>query len=251
MKAYIVYFSGTGNTKYVAETFKKNFEYKDIKAELINIEKEESIKYDGDYYVFACPTHIEVCPSIFVQWIKKIKKVVQKKCIVVSTQAAKSSSVPRQISRILARKGFRIIVRDCIVMPNNFYVVSFKENTKDEIENLKNTAKDNIESITTEFLQENVSKKGANEFRLALGKITYKALEKIYLKRWAKKKLTVDYNKCISCGKCEEVCPTGNIKMNEGKISFEDKCLCCQRCIHSCPSNAFMYKQKHFTQYKL
>jgi NAD-dependent dihydropyrimidine dehydrogenase PreA subunit len=49
---------------------------------------------------------------------------------------------------------------------------------------------------------------------------------------------TVDKDKCIDCGKCIKDCPTNNIKVEDGKITFSKNCICCVRCSFNCPTNA-------------
>ena len=45
--------------------------------------------------------------------------------------------------------------------------------------------------------------------------------------------------KCISCGKCERVCPSSAIKMNEfPELAYPDKCWHCTACIKECPAKA-------------
>nr|MCR4929924.1 EFR1 family ferrodoxin [Lachnospiraceae bacterium] len=51
-------------------------------------------------------------------------------------------------------------------------------------------------------------------------------------------KLKVDINKCVGCGKCEKICPMGNIKIENGKAVSKDKCTMCYRCINLCPNQA-------------
>lgn len=48
-------------------------------------------------------------------------------------------------------------------------------------------------------------------------------------------------NKCISCGKCENVCPLKNIHLKEGKPIWGNNCTHCMACICSCPKAAIEY----------
>lgn len=47
---------------------------------------------------------------------------------------------------------------------------------------------------------------------------------------------------CTLCGKCVHVCPSGNISLTNGKITFSDKCVACLGCYHRCPQKAIRYK---------
>jgi NAD-dependent dihydropyrimidine dehydrogenase PreA subunit len=51
--------------------------------------------------------------------------------------------------------------------------------------------------------------------------------------------LIVDPDRCIACGKCEEVCPYGAIEVIDGEAVI-DPALChfCYRCVEICPEGA-------------
>jgi NAD-dependent dihydropyrimidine dehydrogenase PreA subunit len=51
--------------------------------------------------------------------------------------------------------------------------------------------------------------------------------------------LTVDPDRCIACGKCEEVCPYGAVEVIDGNAVI-DPVLChfCFRCVEICPEGA-------------
>jgi polyferredoxin len=56
-------------------------------------------------------------------------------------------------------------------------------------------------------------------------------------------KISVDYDKCVSCGKCERACPSNamtNILKQEGTIP---DCFSCGSCIESCPTKAVSFKK--------
>lgn len=54
------------------------------------------------------------------------------------------------------------------------------------------------------------------------------------------KKFTVS-DVCVSCGKCEKVCPLGNIRMENGRPVWGEHCTHCMACISGCPAEAIEY----------
>ena len=49
---------------------------------------------------------------------------------------------------------------------------------------------------------------------------------------------------CTLCGKCAENCPAENITIADGKVKFGNRCIACQACYHRCPSRAVLYLNK-------
>ncbi len=49
-------------------------------------------------------------------------------------------------------------------------------------------------------------------------------------------------DECTGCGLCEELCPEGVIKIQEGKPVWTEKtCVLCLACYHHCPVNAIQH----------
>lgn len=64
------------------------------------------------------------------------------------------------------------------------------------------------------------------------------------------KDLTVN-DACVGCGMCARLCPTANIKIENGRPVFGDKCLSCGACIQNCPQNALHHnKEKSGARYR-
>lgn len=53
----------------------------------------------------------------------------------------------------------------------------------------------------------------------------------------------VDKEKCIDCGKCEDVCPSEVYSMDKGELEIilPDDCIFCNGCIPVCPTNALSW----------
>ncbi len=54
--------------------------------------------------------------------------------------------------------------------------------------------------------------------------------------------ITIDRQKCISCGKCESICPGDLIRLtgpeNKAEIICNEDCWDCFACTKKCPTNA-------------
>ena len=52
-------------------------------------------------------------------------------------------------------------------------------------------------------------------------------------------RITCDKSKCVSCGKCKQVCPM-NVDMTDNSRKRENgtECILCMECVKACPKNA-------------
>lgn len=250
MKGCIVYFSGTGNTEFVAKAIKNEFAQKDVLCDTYEITKNTGFEDKYDFYVFGGPIYAEMLPDFFTDWVKKnITKGKGRKCIVFSTQANKVASGPAVLAKDLRKIGFEVVIEDCIVMPNNYYLVLFKKFTEERVNEAVNNAKERAKVIVDKFLNNEKQLRNVKG-REIWGKPTFWLFVR-WSKKWAKKALSVDMNKCTRCGFCQKACPVKNIEVSSDKVIFFENCSSCQRCVHKCPKNAFLHKNKIVEQYKL
>ncbi len=55
--------------------------------------------------------------------------------------------------------------------------------------------------------------------------------------------IVFDYEACIKCGKCEKICPSIAIAMEEyPRLRYADKCWHCCACVKECPARAIRLK---------
>jgi ferredoxin len=46
---------------------------------------------------------------------------------------------------------------------------------------------------------------------------------------------------CIHCGRCERICPVDNIRLEDGRPTWQHHCEQCMACIAWCPAKAIQY----------
>ena len=59
--------------------------------------------------------------------------------------------------------------------------------------------------------------------------------------------LKIDNDRCIGCTHCMKECPTGAIRIRDGKaLIHKDWCVDCGECLKSCPTEAIYVEQDDF-----
>ena len=48
---------------------------------------------------------------------------------------------------------------------------------------------------------------------------------------------------CISCGICDKVCPVENIRQVDGHPMWGNQCIHCMACVHACPQQVIQYRK--------
>lgn len=247
MKGILYYFSGTGNTKWIADRFKDNFRLHNMDLKMINIESLEEISMRGcDFLIIGSSVYAEVAPKIVDDFLNRLPSTKKNiKVIVYSTQGAKSAAATSIISKKLQNKGFRVVIQTSVKMPNNYYFAVGKKPTVNEQKKMLYDAEKKVKALTDCFFENREVKESVFFARVFLGRMSGKTFRRVLPKLSRNITATED---CIKCGLCLRNCPKNNITFENGHAIFHSKCMLCLRCIHVCPINAIRYKGKKINQ---
>lgn len=247
MKGVLYYFSGTGNTKWVADRFKESFKLYDINIDLVNIESAEEISIKPyNFFIIGSPVHAEAAPKIVDDFLGRLPKEESRlRAIVYSTQGAKSAAAASIVSKKLEQKGYNVIIQSNIAMPNNYYFGVGRLPTENMQKKMLEEAVEKVEILTKNFIENKHIKECNSLFRRVIGKVSEKAYRSMLPK--LSKNIT-STKECSKCGLCLRNCPKGNITFENGHAIFHSNCILCLRCIHICPINAITYKGKKINQ---
>jgi ferredoxin len=249
MKAKLYYFSGTGNTKFVADKFREQFRKygKELELELINIEYAEEVDLkDCKYLIIGTPIHAEMPPRVIIDFMGKLPHGNSEiKCVVYTTQGANGRASVEYLKRMLVKKGYNVLIQTCFRMANNYYFGTGIERTEEEIACYCKKAEEKIKNITEKLFKNENVRESASGIKIFMSKIASNGFYKFLPKLSSNLASTAD---CIKCGLCLRNCPKGNITFEEGRAIFHGKCIMCTRCIHLCPINAIRYKGKKINQ---
>lgn len=233
----IIYFTGTGNSRYVAESVGN-----EIGDEVVNafnsIRHDQAASFSSERpYVFVCPTYAWRIPRLFQSFIEKSSFSGNNKAYFVMDCGGEIGNASPYIKKLCDLKKFEYMGVFEIVMPEN-YIALFAVPERKEALSIISAAASRIKECA-KFVSNDekfpVHKVGLTD-RLKSG-IVNKAFYKFVI---SDKKFVVG-DKCVSCGKCASVCPLNNVRLVSGKPEWLGNCTHCMACICSCPTRAIEY----------
>ncbi|GKX65791.1 EFR1 family ferrodoxin [Inconstantimicrobium mannanitabidum] len=235
----IFYFSGTGNSLWAAEKLSIS-----LNEELISISdaiKDNNYEYtlaDDEMIGFVFPIYAWDAPKFVIDFIDKLKL---KNCnanytFAVSTCEANVGLTIKNLSKTLEYKCLKLNSGFSLLMPSNYNILYITK-SENSIDSILDMAEQKLEEIST------IIKKREDKIEVVLGQFAFlktKLVNPLFIKYGLNTKKFFANEACVSCGLCERICPTNNIKL-EGKPIWGSNCTQCLGCINRCPKQAIQY----------
>jgi len=236
----ILYFTGTGNSRYIAEKIAKETEDRIININDKIKQKDNSfIKTDGRL-IFVVPTYAWRIPGIVKEWILRTEFSDANQVWFVMNCGSEIGNAAKYNKELCEYKNFIYMGTAQVIMPEN-YIAMFDAPDKDEAKQIISIAEPVIDNIIDLIKEGKVFPIPRNNLydRFMSGPVN-KIFYSLFVKADAFK---VD-DKCIGCDKCEQICPLNNIKIQNAKPVWGKDCTHCMACICHCPTEAIEYGKK-------
>lgn len=248
MKRIIIYFfSGTGNTWWVANTLKEQLELQNQQVECYSIETlttDDVIKQvnASEHIIIGFPVYGSTAPRPMLDFLEKFPDAINNQTIsIFATHAMASGDSAYYIGSFLIQKGYKLKQTRHFVMMNNLHVPMFRfyrPKNDYRVDRLLTKALPKIKMLADEIIHDKNHIIGNNILGNILGGFQRKGIDKMH--NLFSKKFEVDKDQCINCGKCERICPTQNIVGYQETYQFGDRCALCLRCYSQCPVSAIL-----------
>lgn len=233
----IVYYTGTGNSRYVAQRFAAALGDDLITAnEYIKNDTPADLHSDRPW-VFVSPTYGWQIPRIFADFLRRGRFTGSRKAYFVMTCGSEIGNAGSYIEKWCRSKGF--VFKGCaeVVMPENYIVMFKAPSPKDEAEIIVR-ANGTIDSIAADIKS---GKSFAKPPVKLADRVSSGIVNRAFYPMFVKAKKFRAGNACIGCGKCAALCPTKNIRIDGGRPVWGDSCTHCMACICRCPTQAIEY----------
>ena len=232
-----IYFSGTGNSRYAAELFCREYDKEAITYSIEDGDVLSAVR-ETDMIVFAYPVQFSTVPKIVRDFIADNKDLwSNKKIFVIATMGLFSGDGSGLLGRLLQSHGAEVIGGLHLRMPDSISDEKALKRPLEENKELVKQAEQKIKDSVRQLKAGHPTQEGIGPlYRLAgfFGQRAYFG----HKTREYSSKLKIDKEKCIGCGQCEKLCPMKNITMVDQKAVSKDRCTMCYRCINKCPKQA-------------
>ena len=226
----IYYFSGTGNSKFVAEQLAKYT--KDTALfipQVMNNLKENIVVSEDESIGLVFPIYGWMVPQIVTEFLEHVSVDHKAYAYVVCTCGSETGFALRELAKTFPFKSAY-----SIRMPDN-YIPMFDLDPPELVKEKINVAIQRLPKIALE-----VSAK-SQSFEIEEGPLA-SIKTKVFGTLFAgfsmnPAKFSVD-DTCIGCGQCVENCPLKTIKLVDGKPVWSGRCQMCMSCIMKCPKKA-------------
>ena len=259
MKITGLYFSGTGNTKWVAEQLGSSLTHKNHDVEMLSIEEIEVDQLiekfqSSDIIGFLYPGYGCDMPKLYEEYLDQLSNIKLRKntkAFSILTAAIYIADGAIITKPLCDKIGAELLWGNVIILPCNFDtpVPFFQIPSEKRIKNMKKKAKVKIDMIANNMETNEKSYDGGDLFNTTTGKMHrdgWKSSMNSY-------DIKINESECISCGKCVKLCPAGNLTISEKgqPVKTNGHCSVCLRCINSCPTYAIrMFSSKGKRAYK-
>ena len=240
----ILYFSGTGNSNYVAKRIADA-----LGDALVNLNdrikaSDTSSVETGERVIIVTPTYAWRIPRIVRDWLLKTELRGARLAWFVMTCGSEIGNADRYNRDLCTEKGLACMGTAQIVMPEN-YIAMFSAPQADEARQIVAKAEPSIDRAIAAIQRNQPFAPTRNNLydRFMSGPVNL-----IFYKFFVNADAFTVSDACISCGQCAKRCPMNNVTLKDGKPVWGKACTHCMACICYCPVSAIEYGKKSVGQ---
>ena len=236
----IVYFSGTGNSRFAAEYLAKQLDDELLDAgRRIKTGERDSIHSDRPW-VFAAPIYAWRMVNVMAEYIRRTELTGSQDAYFVLTCGGEIGNAGKYAAQLCEEIGLSYKGVLEVVMPEN-YIAMFNAPGEDESRTIVANAKPVLEQ-GGELIRQ--GKNFPVPKVSLLDKLKSGPVNKGFYQFYVKADAFFATDSCTGCGICVEACPLNNIRLNDGKPVWDKHCTHCMACICGCPTKAIEYGKR-------
>lgn len=234
----IIYFSGTGNTRLVAERIAEI-----LGDDIVRIGKDTPTTLsitEGERVVWAFPVYSWGVPPVMRQFIAQVRFTsLPGNHFMVCTCGDDAGLTYEMWSNDIEDRGWTPCGGFSVFMPNVYVSLpTFDVDSVQLTQKKLDVAKKRVEEIANAIKIEECE---VEVYRGVMAKMKTKVIYPWFMRKLTSPEKFRHTDACVECGVCERSCPMGNIEVRNGGPRWGDNCAMCLACYHSCPQHAIEY----------
>ena len=235
----ILYFTGTGNGRYIAQRIAEALGDELLSMnDRIKAGNRSPVETD-ERLVIVTPTYAWRIPRIVRDWLAETDFPCAKQAWFVMTCGSEIGNAAGYNRALCQSKQLTYMGTAQIIMPEN-YIAMFNAPDVEKAKKIVAAAGPDIAKavLAIKHGEKLPSKSGFGaSFESGL-------VNDIFYVAFVKAKAFYADQTCTGCGKCVKVCPLNNVTMKNKKPVWEKHCTHCMACICYCPAEAIEYGRK-------
>jgi len=240
----IFYFSGTGNSKWIASEVAAYQHEKMISIADEITSLNPTLQYtleEGEMVGFIFPVYSWAPPSIVLEFIKKIRFTNYHNhyfFFICSCGDEVGLTLPI-MQKTVRTKDWTWNAGFSVIMPNNYVSLPGFDTDPKELEERK--LKESV--VEVQRINKMLANRNDQYFECKKGRFAFlksRIINPLFNKFQVTAKPFYATDDCIACGLCEKYCPMHNVKVVI-KPTWGDNCTSCLACYHVCPRHAIHY----------
>lgn len=235
----ILFFSGCGNSEFVANSLATLTDDKSCRMDVTADSPAFQIQ-DDEALGIVCPVYSWAVPRVVLSYLKRLRLNHAPSYLYLACTCGDSvGDTAEHFSKFCITLGWKLDFVYSFVMPETYVnLKGFNLDTPDGEKRKIDAVRRNLPLVARRILSRE------KVFDVVKGKLpwinTHITNALFYKLLITDRKFCVS-DACVSCGICEKSCPLHNIRMNNGRPSWNGNCTNCMSCYHRCPKNAISF----------
>lgn len=248
----IYYFSGTHNSRYVAQRLASLIRQNVLFIPKTDAERQRVLDLDKSIG-FVFPVYAWGVPPIVLDFIDRLPtsyfdmiRQLQRPIWAVVTCGDDTGNALEMLKRALAKKGVELTAAWSVIMPNVYVLLPGFGVDPANVESRK--LQDAVGRLT--YIGECIRRQRW-EIDITKGSLPWLKTATVYplFRHFGVNPKKWHYTEgCTGCGRCARECPVGNITMRDGRPVWGRDCTSCCACYHCCPTHSANYGKITLTQ---